>query len=413
MKNLLLLIPSTSYRADYFLQAAERLNLNVVVACDQHQTLEKTVSGKLLTLDFHNLEQSTEKVLSFAEQYPIAAVVPTEEEATLLAVALSKALSLPHNQMDAVAATRDKHLLRERLIAAGIPTPSFQIYSCVNTFEETTPEINYPLVLKPTFLSGSQGVIRANNPDEFQSAWLRIKKLLETPDMVRRGGTAADKILVESYIPGKEFALEGLLQGGRLKTLAIFDKPDPLEGPFFEETLYMTPSRLSSKHQKELINCTQKGTNALGLTEGPIHAELRLNDQGSFIIEIAARSIGGRCSRILQFQTGYALEEIILRHVLNVPIPSLERAQEAAGVMMIPIPSEGRLIAVDDIEKAKAVSGITDIEITLRRNQEVIPLPEGRSYLGFIFARGKTAEGVETALRTAQRQLSIQIRQRL
>lgn len=409
MHRLLLLIPSLSYRTDDFLRAAERLGVEVVIASDQKQTLEEVVPGKILTLDFQNVEEATQKVLHFAKEYPLQAVVSTDEDATLLAAVLSEALSLPHNPVAAIAPTKDKYRFREVLTLANVPVPAYRLFSTEESPEEIARKVLYPCVLKPTFLSASRGVIRADNPSAFVSAHHRLLQLLNDPEVKRLGGPSAQKILVEDYIPGGEVALEGLLQKGELSLLALFDKPDPLEGPYFEETLYITPSRLRSSLQQKIVETTEQATKALDLRDGPIHAELRFNERGVVVIEVAARSIGGLCARTLRFGLGLSLEEIILRHALGMPIASLERQHQAAGVMMIPIPEAGFLTNVEGIKEAKKVSGIEEVTIMIRRKQKVIPLPEGRRYLGFIFSRGEKPEEVESSLREAHRKLKFTI----
>lgn len=409
MKRLLLLLPSTSYRAADFLIAAERLGVAVVVGSNERQALESIVPGKTITLDFADLKGAAEKVVDFAKDHPIDAVVSADEESIVLAATISEALSLPHNPVSATAAAKDKHRLREVLTAASLPTPPFQLFSTDDPPEVLSQKVFYPCVLKPTFLSASRGVIRANHPDEFVAAFYWLSRILKEPEVKRLGGDAAKQILVEDFIPGKEVALEGLLREGHLSALALFDKPDPLDGPFFEETIYVTPSRLPPSIQEAITECTGRAAAALGLKEGPIHAELRVNERGPWIIELAARSIGGICSRALRFGVGLTLEEIILRHALGMPIESLERERPAAGVMMIPIPAAGTLLNYQGVEEAKKVPGIVDVKITIHRKQKVIPLPEGRRYLGFIFARAPQAEQVEAALREAHRKLKFEI----
>ncbi len=409
MKRLLLLLPSTSYRAADFLIAAERLGVAVVVGSNERQALESVVPGKTITLDFADLKGAAEKVVDFAKDHPIDAVVSADEESIVLAATISEALSLPHNPVSATAAAKDKHRLREVLTAASLPTPPFQLFSTDDPPEVLSQKVFYPCVLKPTFLSASRGVIRTNHPDEFVAAFYWLSRILKEPEVKRLGGDAAKQILVEDFIPGKEVALEGLLREGHLSALALFDKPDPLDGPFFEETIYVTPSRLPPSMQEAITECTGRAAAALGLKEGPIHAELRVNERGPWIIELAARSIGGICSRALRFGVGLTLEEIILRHALGMPIESLERERPAAGVMMIPIPAAGTLLNYQGVEEAKKVPGIVDVKITIHRKQKVIPLPEGRRYLGFIFARAPQAEQVEAALREAHRKLKFEI----
>jgi biotin carboxylase len=257
-------------------------------------------------------------------------------------------------------------------------------------------------------LSASRGVIRANDPGEFVTAFERIAAILARPDAAPPEG-ARRALLVEEFVPGREIALEGLLVGGSLHVLAIFDKPDPLDGPFFEETIYVTPSRLPAATQARVSVVTRDACSALGLTEGPIHAELRIHDRGPFVLEVAARSIGGLCARTLTFGTGLSLEELILCHALGRPLESLERERRAAGVMMIPIPRAGHLVSVSGAEEATAVEAVEDVVITMHPGQEVVPLPEGWQYLGFIFARAETPAVVERALREAHGRLRIDI----
>lgn len=409
MNRLLLLLPSTSYRASDFLIAAERLGVAVVVGSNERQALETVVPGRTITLDFTDLKGSTEKVVEFSKDHPIDAVVSADEDAVLLAATISEALSLPHNPVSATVAAKDKYRLREVLTAASIPTPPAQRFSTDDPPEILSQKIFYPCVLKPTFLSASRGVMRANHPDEFVAAFYWLSRILKDPEVRRLGGTAAKQILVEDFIPGKEVALEGLLRGGHLSVLALFDKPDPLDGPFFEETIYVTPSRLPASVREAIAECTGRAATAVGLKEGPIHAELRVNERGPWIIELAARSIGGICSRSLRFGVGLTLEEVILRHALGMPIESLERERPAAGVMMIPIPAAGTLLNYQGVEEAKKVPGIVDVKIMIHRKQKVIPLPEGRRYLGFIFSRAPQPEQAEAALREAHQKLKFEI----
>ena len=308
----------------------------------------------------------------------------------------------------AVGATRDKFQMRQCLAAAGVPVPRFRRIALDEQPLRAARGVEYPCVLKPLALSASRGVIRVNNADQFVAAFERIAALLRQDD-VSVSGDAARYVLAEEYVPGLEIALEGLLTGGELHTLALFDKPDPLEGPFFEETIYVTPSRLPPGVQDALRATSAAACAALGLTEGPIHAELRLNDDGPWVLEVAARSIGGLCSRTLRFGTGMTLEEIILRHALGWPIATLERERRAAGVMMIPIPRAGRLRGVRGLDDAQAVPHVEDVVISAHVGQTLVPLPEGWQYLGFIFARADTPADVEDALRIAHARLAFDI----
>jgi biotin carboxylase len=334
--------------------------------------------------------------------------VPVDDLTTVVAAAVGQRLGLKANSLPAVAIARDKHAMRRCLAATGVPVPRFRLARLADDPAALAADVEYPCVLKPLALSASRGVIRANDPREFVAAFRRIAAILESveaplPDEARRA------LLVEEFIPGREVALEGLLIGGTLHVLALFDKPDPLDGPFFEETIYVTPSRLAAAVQAEIAAATRDACSALGLTEGPIHAELRLNERGPFVLEIAARSIGGLCSRTLTFGTGLSLEELILCHALGRPLESLERERRAAGVMMIPIPRAGRLASVRGADEAAAVDGVEDVAITTHPGQEVVPLPEGWQYLGFIFARAETPDAGEHALRRAHALLRFDI----
>ncbi|MEK7747572.1 MAG: ATP-grasp domain-containing protein [Nitrospirota bacterium] len=428
MPRVLLLIPTISYKSTDFLIAAEKIGADVIVASNECQALEDIVPGHTLTLDFLNLEESVSKVVSFSKKIPIDAVVSTDEDALALSVRISEALGLPHNSIDSIKNTQDKSLLRRILTKADIPTAKADCYSISDSAEEIAERVHYPCVLKPIHLSASRGVIRADTPQAFQEAFCRITKILSDPEVKRRGQASARKILVEQFIPGEEVAVEGLLQNGQLTVLAIFDKPDPLNGPFFEETIYVTPSRLSASIQEEIADCTEKGCAAIGLKAGPVHAELRINEKGAFIIEIAARTIGGICSRTLRFGLGVSLEEIMLQHAVAtatprmtapvgrgentntvIPIENLKIQSGASGVMMIPIPKAGILADITGVEEAKKLPLIEGIHIMIRRKQKVIPLPEGRRYFGFIFARGETPEAVETALRKAHQTIKLTI----
>jgi biotin carboxylase len=349
-------------------------------------------------------------VAEFARRFPIAAAVGVDEETVVAASAISAALGLRANPPGAAVAAWHKATLRRRLSAAGVPTPPHRVFSRAEEPARVARLVRYPCVLKPTFLAGSRGVIRADDPDLFAAAWERIGRLLEDPEVARKGAKLAREILVEDFVAGRECAAEGLLREGALTVLALFDKPDPLEGPFFEETIYVTPSRLPEAEQRRIREVVAAGARALGLVEGPVHAEVRLAASGPSVIELAARSIGGLCARALRFGTGMSLEELILRSALRLPIPTLERERPAAGVMMIPIPRAGVLEGVAGIDQARAVAGIVDVTISSHLGSHLVPLPEGSRYLGFLFSRAETPEAAEAALREAHALLEFEIR---
>ncbi len=404
---LLLMTPAT-YRGGAFLSAAQRLNLDVVVGIDLPETLAEYWHVPL-GVDFANPAASVRTIVDYAREHPLAAILSVDDSASELAALASNALGLPHNSPGAAEAARDKLLMRTLMSQGGAPCPVFRPFLLSADPAQVATQVDYPCVVKPLRLSGSRGVIRANNQTEFVAAFHRLKRLLLT-----EGYTAHEtSILVEDFIPGFEVALEGILTHGQLKVLTLFDKPDPLDGPFFEETIYITPSRLSQEMQQRIAQCVTVAAASLALREGPVHAELRVNEQGPWMLEMAGRSIGGLCSTVLEFGSGMCLEELILRHAIGEEIGSIERESHAAGVMMIPIPSGGMLKGVHGIEEAQSVPFITGVEITAKLNQPLVPLPEGASYLGFIFARGATPSEVESAIRKAHSHLRFDIRREI
>jgi biotin carboxylase len=409
VSRVLLLLPTTTYRSHDLLEAARRLNVDVTVASEEESAVEGLNPAGLLTMDFRDPEGCARRVLAFARTNPLAAVVAVDEDTAVAAAAISAALGLPANPPDAAAAARNKGLLRRTLDAGGVPTPRSRLFRREEGPEKAAEISSYPCVLKPTFLAASRGVIRADDPASFRRAWDRIAAILARPDVAAKGGDAANEILVEEFVPGPEVAVEGLLSEARLEVLAVFDKPDPLDGPFFEETIYVTPSRQTAPALAAVQATTERASRALGLRHGPIHAELRIGPTGPSVIEIAARSIGGLCSRTLQFGTGMSLEELILRHALSREGDSPPRDPRAAGVLMIPIPRGGRLERVSGVGEARRVPGIEDVVISARPGQILVPLPEGSRYLGFLFSRAETAELAEAALREAHAKLDFEI----
>jgi biotin carboxylase len=408
MLRLLLLIPTTTYRTEDFVAAAAKLDVELVVASERPNVLESALPDNLLTLDFGDRIKAARTVAEFARRHPVDAVVPVDDRTTVVGAAIAERLGLRSSSLEAVSTTRNKHRMREAFARAGVRSPRFTLLDVSDDPEAAADRVTYPCVLKPTILAGSRGVIRADDAHSFVAAFRRIAAILGSPDSAELG-EGREEVLVEDFIPGREVALEGLLVGGELHVLALFDKPDPLDGPYFEETIYVTPSRLSPDVQLAIAAEARWAARALGLAEGPVHAELRVNDEGPWMIELAARTIGGLCSRTLRFGAGLSLEELVIRHALGIELDSLERERQPAGVMMIPIPRAGMLRAVRGREAALAVPGIEEVTISAHVGQELVPLPEGSRYLGFLFARADSPEAVEEALRAAHRRLDFDI----
>jgi len=386
-------------------EAARQIGVELTVASEQPSTLAAANPAGLLTLDFEQPQRAADAVRVFAQQYPINGVVGVDDRTALVAAAIATKLKLNGNPVHAAIAASDKYLQRQLLAKATVPIPRFVLRELDEDPATIAKSIAYPCVLKPVRLSASRGVIRADNPQSFASAHARLRAILADPETAAACGDRARQYLIEEFIPGYEVAVEGLVVNRRLHVLAIFDKPDPLDGPFFEETIYVTPSQVPSGLQKAITDCADRAVRALGIIEGAIHAELRYNERGPWLIELAARPIGGRCSAVLRFGTGVTLEEIIVRHALGMPIPSLQRERQAAGVMMIPIPGAGTLQEVRGVAQAKGVPLVEDVQITAHPGERLVPFPEGSRYPGFIFARGETPAMVEAALRDAHRRL--------
>jgi biotin carboxylase len=412
--RLLLLLPTATYQADAFVEAARRLGVNLTVASEQPSSFSHHNPSGLLTLDFSDLDGAAAAARAFAERHPVSGVCGVDDDTAVLAAALGKALGLPHNPLSAVQAARDKRWQRQALARHGVPVPAFSWHRLSEDARVVASKAPYPCVLKPAALSASRGVIRANDPDEFVAARDRLAAILETAEPAGTGTAhwaegVGDGFLVEQFVPGSEFALEGLLVQGRLHVLAVFDKPDSLDGPFFEETIYVTPSRHEKSAQDEMRYVAGDAARALGLRKGPVHVELRYNEEGPWLIELAARQIGGKCGRVLRFgkESEYSLEDVLLRDALGILDGVPPRAEEPRGVMMIPTPGRGFLQEVAGVEAAGAVPGVSEVVITAHRGQELVPLPEGSRYLGFIFGRGKDPASVEAALREAHGELEV------
>lgn len=385
--------PFGSYRTVPFLLAAQK-QADVVLASDGSSNL---VSSGLpgLRLPFHDLAACLERLQEeVARGGPFQALLGLDDKGAQIAGALAPLLGLPGNPPLSLEIARRKDWARAALAKAQVRVPWHRVL----TLDETRPALSdlpYPLVLKPVALSGSRGVMRVDDESALRQALTRLRGILAHAEQ-----GVGHLALVEQFIAGSEVALEGLLVGGVLQTLAIFDKPEPLNGPFFEETYYITPSRLDPTRAEAVRREVERGAQAYGLREGPIHAECRLNAEGVWIIEIAARTIGGLCGRLLRFGTGYSLEDVVISHALGVPVET-KSSEGSAGVLMIPIPGLGLLKRVEGLMEADRVPGIVEIVIDAREGQELVPLPEGASYLGFIFARGPDPESVYQALKTA------------
>jgi biotin carboxylase len=406
-KRILIVAATTGYQTRMFADAASRLGFEAVLATDRCHVLEDPWGDRAIPIRFDDPHSAADAI---TQAGPFDGIIAVADRPTLVAALAAERLALPYNSPASVEGARNKFVARQRFESAGLPVPRFFRVPLDQDPAEVTARAPYPCVLKPLGLSASRGVIRANDPAEFLAAFRRIEALLARAEIRMMRDEQNRYIQVETFIEGREYAIEGVLTDGRLQILAVFEKPDPLDGPFFEETIYITPPRTDPS---PLIAATEKAVRALALTRGPIHAELRYDGRTAWVLEVAARPIGGLCATSLRFEGGITLEELLLRHSAGEDVSNMRLEHGASGVMMIPIDREGVYAGVEGLESARDTSGVTAIEITAKVGHALEPLPEGATYLGFLFARGESAQDVEKSLRTAHGKLRFQIAPRL
>jgi len=410
MSRLLILASKLGYQTRSFAEAAKRLGVDVVFASDRCHQLEDPWADGAIAVRFEEPEEAARNIVKQSFVRPVDGLIALGDRAPTTAAHTARALGFAYHSPQSVDNCRSKLRQREVLHDAGLPVPRFFSFRLDKRVDKILPRVQFPCVVKPLRLAASQGVIRANSPEEFQTAVARIKDLLESPEVKVTRELELDRVLVERYIPGGEVAVEGLLTRGKLRILGVFDKPDPLEGPYFEETIYVTPSRLPDEIYDRVLDCAERTVQALGLTHGPVHAEFRINDEGPWVLEAAPRPIGGLCSRALRFGPERVyLEELLVRHALGMQGTDIDREEGASGVMMIPVPKSGVLEKVEGEKQARETHGIEDVRITARLHDLIAAWPEGASYLGFLFAHGKSPDEVEAALRLAHTQLKFEI----
>jgi hypothetical protein len=415
--RVLVLTQTTGYQTRTIGDAAARQGIDIAFATDRCDHLDDPWRDRAIPIRFHDEPASVDAIVHAMGASGIAGVLALGDRPTVIAAEVAKTLGVPWHPPDAARASRDKSLARTRMADAGLPVPWAITVDLDANLDWLTRDLHWPLVVKPTMLSGSRGVMRADTPEAFVAAFDRLKRLLESRDVRALRDPASRRVHIEGYIDGAEYALEGVLHEGVLHTLALFDKPDPLDGPFFEETIYVTPSRQSPERQEAIVRAVADAAQALGLHHGPIHAECRVAPDGVYVLEVAARPIGGYCAQALSFLAPAAgaasLEELLLAHAAGRVAAPWPREPQASGVMMIPIPRAGIYRGVRHAEEAACVPNITGLHISAKADQRLVPLPEGASYLGFIFARAASADAVEAALRTAHGVLEFEIDTRM
>ena len=412
MPRVLLIAATTGYQIRSFGEAAERLDVELVMATDRCHVLDDPWRDSAIAIRFQDEVAAVEEIRAALIESPVRGVLAVGDRPALIAALAAEALELRGSPPNAVRIAGNKLLTRIRLREAELPVPWFTEVRLDEPGSDVADRISFPCVVKPLTMSASRGVMRVDTLKQFEMAMDRISHVLERSDVEGRDPSHLT-ILVEQYLPGGEVAVEGVLTDGVLQIFAVFDKPDPLEGPFFEETIYVTPSGATDRADLEVRQAVSRSAAAFGLTDGPVHAECRIGTNGVFVLEVAPRPIGGLCAKALQFLAPsgetVSLEEVLLRQALAEPVTEYRREDLASGVMMIPIPGDGLYKNVVGLESARAVDHIEEIVITAHRDQRIRPLPEGGSYLGFIFARADLPAQVESALRSAHRCLKFEI----
>jgi len=398
--RFLLIAQPNSYRIAPYIQAAQRMGLEVLIASRGEHSLVSEVNAGL-HIDLDDLDASLELILKHARNQPFVGVLGSDDSTVELAARVAEKLALPHNIPAAAKLTRRKDLARAHLALAGCPVPIHCLIDLSKPLQKQMAGLPWPCVIKPLNLSASKGVIRANNADEFIAACERTKKIIaDASDEFER-----NHVLIEDYIDGIEVAFEGYLHEGQLHNLVLFDKPDPLIGPYFEETIYVTPSQLDASTQLKITQRVEQACQAYGLTTGPVHAELRLDDRDAWILEVASRTIGGDCARSLDQGNEFNLEELVVSLAIGKPLES-KPPQEARGVMMMPIKQSGILRRVEGLPAARKVNHVKKVDIIIREGNELVALPEGNQYPGYIFATADTRQQVIDALRQSYDELN-------
>jgi hypothetical protein len=407
--RVLIVATTTGYQIRSFSAAAEKIGADLVFASDRCDQLDDPWWDQAIPIRFHDEPASIEAVVAACRSRPLGGVVAVGDRPAVLAASVAARLGLPGHPVEAARASRDKLRTRMALRAAGLPTPAFRAVRIDEEAVSLAGSVEYPVVVKPLALSGSRGVMRADSDAELATRLDRLRRLLRSPDVLAEHDEAHQRALVEAFVPGREYAVEGVLTGGVFRGLAVFEKPDPLDGPFFEETIYVTPPRAPAGFEDRIYAAVADAARALGLRHGPVHAECRVNPRGVYVLEAAARPIGGLCSKALRFDEpgggAASLEEVLLRHAVGEPIDAYRRESASSGVMMIPIPRRGVYRRVEGLGVAREVNRVEDVQVTAKPDSLLVPLPEGRSYLGFIFARAGSPDDVERALRDAHRRL--------
>ena len=384
MKKLLLVIPENSYKSNDFVTSAEKLDLDFLVITDSQQ-----VSGQFSdTVIIHSFDKELENDVREKLQ-DVTHILPVDHSALKFSAYLVDLLNAKGNNTKSINTAMNK--FESRNIFNSISEIKIQ-NAIVNKIEDIEIFINEngTSVLKPIYGTASKSVIKV---ESFQENKAEVEKLMQD--------CSDQDLIIEEFVDGSEYALEGNLINSELNKIVIFDKPINYKEPYFEESIYIAPTEIPDKTQKEIVNLIGKACKKLGLENGPVHVEFKIHNKEIFIIEINPRMIGGLCSRCLSFGLfKTSLEEIALHAFLNNELKSIDLLSNFVGVLMIPTPISGKFISINKNE-LESIPNVSGVEITVSENSNLLEPPFGDKYLGFVFSQGDSKEKVMESLTLA------------
>ena len=384
MKKLLLVIPENSYKSNDFVFAAEKLGIDFMIITDSEQVSSKFSDTVIINKFDAELNKNNIKKLK-----DVTHVLPVDHSALKFSGYLVDLLEVKGNKLESINLSMNKYESRKifnSLLDIKANNEIIKNIDDINIFINK----NGTSVLKPNYGTASKSVLKINNVEKNKE---QIEKLMQD--------CFDQDLVIEEYIDGKEYALEGTIINSELKKIVIFDKPVEYKHPYFEESIYITPSELSSEAEKRVVSIVDKACKKIGLEDGPVHVEFKINENQIFIIEINPRMIGGLCSRCLSFGLfKVSLEEIILHAFMNNELKNIELLNNYVGVLMIPTPKSGKFISINKKE-LENIQNISNVEITVPEGSDLLEPPYGDKYLGFAFSQGIDKKTVNESLLTA------------
>lgn len=392
------------------LAAAKARHFKTLVAATSRPCVDDDLVDRFLRIPDRSSKEVAAYVERQCEGLLVSGVLASDDWDVVAAAMIADKLGLRFVGVETALAATNKFLMRQRLRNGGAVVPDFQCFAIGDNAGEIAKSLRFPVVIKPTYGQGSLGVIRADTVDEFEKAFQYTSRIIVDLDMRPSAVRDRSGILVEQYIPGEEYTVELLMHEGKPYSLAVFEKPDPLEGPYFEEGIYVTPIRRDEKIRSLLVEAAIRGSRALGIETGPCHCELRLSGELPYILEIAARPIGGFCSQVFADLMGFDLHDLVLQNAVGLPVMPPPIADGVAlGVMMLPVPGRGNLARVSGVDRALDIDGIMSVKIHVEAGSRILPYPEQSCYIGTVLATGSSADEVVARLKSAAKAVSFEL----